>query len=534
MQRIPESSTFSPRLKRAWQRGPLSYLLAAVAVALMTGAIIVTHADASMVNIPPLYLLAVQAVAVLIGSRAAVLASVLSFMAFDWFFVEPKYQFTVRDPFEFVALCVFLASAILVGQLTGLFQSRAQAARRRELAATAMASASWAVASDLDRDSAWAKVLEQLRYVDSVQSACILISDQGSPLVVAARYHQDKQQWTANYREDAAKFVRDTGRAIGWEENEHWNRILHDEAKSAYLPVSVEGAVPAVLYVCLQAGKHWLSEDKQVIGSLVNHIAVVLQRDHLMSDQAKAQALAEADKLKTALLQMVSHDFRSPLASIKANVSNLLVEEGEPIDSATQQSLLQAIDEETDRLNRLVGNILDLSRLEADAWKPRREPASITELVGSALDCFSQQANERIIVSLPPDLAEVSLDSVQIVQVLKNLLENALKYSPQESKVELKVTSTGEWLEFNVLDRGPGLPPGEESLVFEPFYRAGKHRESSMPGIGMGLAICRGLVEAHGGTLSAYNREDGGAVFSARIPCSIVIPDETNKSTSNR
>jgi two-component system, OmpR family, sensor histidine kinase KdpD len=535
MQRLPKAYSFPTQPKRAWQRAPWSFALALCAVLAMTGIIIYTHADTNMVNIPPLYLLVVQAVAVLIGSRAAVLASFLSFLAFDWFFVDPRYQFTVRDPFEFVALCVFLATAILVGQLTALFQSRAQAAKRRELAATAMASASWTVASDLDRDSALRKVLEQLRYVDSVQSACVLIINQMSPPVVAAGYQRDDQSAVPAYREEAVKFVRDTGRAIGWEENEHWKSVLKDEPASAYLPVRTEEEVTAVLFVSLQAGKQWLAEDKQVTGSLLNHIAVVLQRDRLMSDRAKVQALAEADKLKTALLQMVSHDFRSPLASIKASVSNLLADEGEPIDGATQKGLLEAIEGEADRLNRVVGNILDLSRLEADAWKPRREPASITELVGSALDCFSAHDNERIVVALPPNLAEVSLDSVQIVQVLKNLLENGLKYSPMDSKVELIVNnSTDGWLEFNVLDRGTGLPPGEEAQVFEPFFRAGKHRESSVPGVGMGLAICRGLVEAHGGKLTAYNRDGGGAVFCARVPCNIVTSDETNKSTSNR
>ena len=246
-----------------------------------------------------------------------------------------------------------------------------------------------------------------------------------------------------------------------------------------------------------------------------------IELEALMHAQAKAQALAETDKLKTALLQMVSHDFRSPLASIKASVGSLLDDEGEPMDAETQLGLLVAIDQETDRLNRMVGNILDLSKLEAEAWRPRREDVSLSEMVGSTMDSFNKQQNDRIEIYIDSRLGDVWVDSVQFVQVLRNLLENALKYSTDDKVVELRATPIGSALQIEVLDRGPGLPVGEESDIFEPFYRARAHKESSLPGVGMGLAICRGLVEAHGGRLTAYNREGGGAAFRVFLPESI-------------
>ncbi len=500
----------------SWQHGPWSYLLAAGAVFAMTWFIIVTHADASMVNIPPLYLLAVQAVAVLLGSRAAVAASFIAFLAFDWFFVEPKYRFTVRDPFEFVALLVFLASAILVGQLTALFQSRAQESKRRELAATAMSRASWTVASELDCQSALTKVLEQISYMESARQAAILLPD-GDSFRVAVSFPPG-QGASLKYSLEAAKFVCDTSNRIDWTGGGHWNKALGTAHETIYLPAAVEGNVLGVLFVEVLSGKRWSEVDKQLVSSLANHIAVVLQRDKLMTEQAKAEALAEADRLKTALLQMVSHDFRSPLASIKASVSTLLVDSHTPMDSVTQHGLLEGIEGETDRLNRMVGNILDLSRLEADAWKPKREPVLVAELIGNTLDQFSTLENKRVVVSLAPDVKEICVDSAQIVQVLKNLIENAIKYSPGDQQVELIVGRAEKWMQFDVLDRGPGLPVGEEKMVFEPFYRAHPHRESSVPGVGMGLAICKGLLEAHGGTVSAFRREGGGTVFRARLP----------------
>ena len=212
----------------------------------------------------------------------------------------------------------------------------------------------------------------------------------------------------------------------------------------------------------------------------------------------------------------MSHDFRSPLAAIKASVTGLLQGDA-PWDKSTQRELLTGIDQETDRLNRMVSNILALSRLEAGAWRPQCEMTTISELLGAALDTFNSEENKRIRVHIETT-REVSLDSVQIVQVLHNLLENALKYSEPDSLVELCVAQREDTLQIEVSDRGYGIPFGEEERIFERFYRASRWQESAQPGSGIGLAICRGLIEAHGGELTAKNREGGGAFFSIALP----------------
>ena len=349
------------------------YGMTVVGVALTTGVIHAIPGADYITNISLLYLLVVIAAAYRFGSGPAVLASLLGVLSFNWFFVEPRSTLRVNDPAEWLALAVFLVTAMVISHLTATLRRHARA-------------------------------------------------------------------------------------------------------------------------------------------------------------EAQARALAEADRLKTALLSMVSHDFRSPLTSIKTSVTGLL-QDGVPWDAATQRELLLGIDQETDRLNRMVGNILALSRLESGTWRPQCESVPLAEVVGAALDGFDAEDNKRIAVALDPVLHEVWLDSVQIVQVLHNLLENALKYSPDGSPVELLATQMamqkGYFLVITVADRGVGLPVGEESQIFEQFYRAPRWRESASPGAGIGLAICRGLIEAHSGQLTASNRSGGGAVFRIILP---LHPSESTKS----
>lgn len=248
-------------------------------------------------------------------------------------------------------------------------------------------------------------------------------------------------------------------------------------------------------------------------------MALAVQREQWLKTEARAAALADADRLKTALLSMVSHDFRTPLTSIKATVSTLL-REGKPLDPETVRGLFQDIETETDRLNRMVGNILDLSRLESDAWKPRREWIPISEIIGLSLSNFSDSENARIEVAVKGSADEIFADPVQLSQVLKNLVENALKYSPENSKVKLLVSTAPDTVTMEVIDEGRGIPAhdGAQEDIFKPFWRAQDLHQSSVPGVGIGLAVCRGLVEAHGGKLTAQRRDTKGSIFRMELP----------------
>jgi two-component system sensor histidine kinase KdpD len=360
--------------------------------------------------------------------------------------------------------------------------------------------------------------LQHLAYIDSFQEAAVLTRDQDEKFSIWAAYPPESASGSVDQR--AAEFAFANARPIGWDNNAQWQKALAKggDRTDLFLPIMSEEKTLAVLYVDLRAAKALSEEERQVLDSMVNHLAVVIQRDRLVQAQAHSQALAETDRLKTALLQMVSHDFRSPLASIKSSVSCLFEEDGSPLDSDTRRSLLQAIDTETDRLNRLVGNILDLSRLESGTWKPQREITPIDELISATLDSFSSEENKRVEVKLDPGLKFAWVDSVQMVQVLRNLVENALKYSEANASVELKTIQKNGSVVIEVLDQGKGLPKHSEEKIFEPFFRGPENRESSVPGVGMGLTVSRGLVEAHGGQLKAYNRESHGAIFRVTLP----------------
>jgi len=266
----------------------------------------------------------------------------------------------------------------------------------------------------------------------------------------------------------------------------------------------------------VQSPTEWITLCMFLFTAVITGQLVAL-RDALIQSRSEAAALADADRLKTALLSMVSHDFRSPLTAIKASVSTLL-SEGKPLDTETHKVLCQTIEQETDRLNLLIGNILDLSRLEAGAWQPKIEATPVSELIGMVLDNFNAELNKRIVVQIDSQLTDIAIDSVQMVQVVKNLVENALKYSPSDSLVEIVAGRDDESTTIAVLDRGSGLSGEDIEHIFERFYRGVGLPESSLPGLGIGLAVCRGLVEANGGTLAAGNRQGGGAVFTISLP----------------
>lgn len=504
-----------------WRRPPWSYFMAILGIGAMTGLISVTHAYSSTSNVPMLYLLVVIASALFLGRSAAVLASVAAFLSFDYFFLSPRYQLDVQQPQEWVALFTFLLTAMVTGELTALLRARAEEAQRRKLETAALAEASWAVASELDREVALNKVLSKLAELVKISLALLISPDErGALKVIAAQQIEGtSHSLTDGVDYDVVKAVLSQNKAIGWQDAEGWKPDPPQSGNAAdvYLPVVIENQAMAVLYLRLEKQQKISQAEMQLVDSLRNHAAVILQRDKLMKAEAGARALSEADSLKTALLSMVSHDFRSPLTSIKASVGSLLAE-GAPLSAADQAAMLQGVIEETDRLDRMVKNILDLSRLDSGAWRPRKEPTAIAELVGAALDNFSPEENARIEVVLDKSLNEVAVDAVQMVQVLKNLLENALKYSPDDSKVEVRTLWGNGVFVLEVLDRGGGLPKGEEERIFERFYRAPGLTESAVPGVGIGLALCRGLVEANGGKLSAANRDGGGTSFCVSLP----------------
>lgn len=453
----------------------------------MSGLISVSHVSTRLANVSLLYLMVVVLCAAYLGRIPALVSSICGFIAFNLFLAEPKTRFELDATSEFIVLTVFLTTALVIGQLTALLRDRADEAERRRNEMEILAEASWAVASEHERENAITKVIELIENIEPVESAVLKLNN------------------------DQAIFSKSETRSSS------------APKLTQTFPVGLDERQVGTLVLNLKPERTLQYEENRLVESLVNHIAVMVEKDRLLKNEARTHALVEVDALKTALLSMVSHDFRSPLTTIKASVSALL-EDGTPWEPAMQRNLLEAAEQETDRLNRLVGNILDLSKLEGGAWKPKREATEVKELLSSTLSGFSDLENERIRFSVAEKMPEIFIDVVQIEQVLHNLLENALKYSPSEKIVDLEVRHDDNAEKndvcISILDRGQGLPKGKEDRVFERFYRAEELVESNIPGLGIGLAVCKGLAEANGATLSARQRDGGGAAFDLRIPVS--------------
>jgi two-component system sensor histidine kinase KdpD len=284
-----------------------------------------------------------------------------------------------------------------------------------------------------------------------------------------------------------------------------------------------ENVVGALVVVAGGPGSSGFGEaERRVLATFANQAALAVARGQQEEQRNRALALQETDRLRTALLNSVSHDLRTPLASIKASASSLLDREVQWSD-AERDEFLTTINTEVDRLTRLVHNLLDMSRIEAGALDPRLVESSLAEVVGPVVRRARAASRQRVDVDVPDELAPVLVDPVRLDQVLTNLLDNARGYAPG-SPVQVVAHQDGDHVELRVVDHGPGIPAPERERVFDQFYRlkgGGKRPE----GTGMGLAICRGIVQAHGGGLRVETTPGGGATFVLTLPVSPLSPD---------
>jgi two-component system sensor histidine kinase KdpD len=289
-------------------------------------------------------------------------------------------------------------------------------------------------------------------------------------------------------------------------------------ANLRYLPLKTAHGVVGVLGIRGPAlpDQHLTPKQRRLMEAFANQASLAIERAQLAEAARQAQVLQAAERLQTALLNSVSHDLRTPLVSITGALSSL-EEDGALHDEASRRLLLSNARTEAARLNRLVGNLLQMTRLEAGALKLSPEPHEVHDLVGAALDQLEKPLHGRpLVVDVPDDLPLAPMDLVLMVQVLVNVLDNAIKYSPTDSPIELRARVTGAYVEIQVADRGVGIPPEDLTRVFDKFYRV--ERPGSVTGTGLGLSICKGIVEAHGGFIAAENRPGGGTLITVALP----------------
>lgn len=487
-------------------------LLTIFMVALITAMIELLNLDEGFANVSLLYLLLVFLLSIYAGRTAAILSALISFFAFLWFFVEPRHTLHVKSPNEWLTLGMFLLVSVLTGHLTARLKASEQEAKRMQLETETLASASWAVSSQLTTEESLTEVLKQIAKVADFQLAAIASRDPEGQLVMRTSLGSVPQPENLLTEMEAALNDEKSGTRKPSLDGETFLPLNRQKQPFA----SGEGAI----YLRLKEGARLDSDDRRLVETLLNHASVILHREELTREQSRVAALAQADVLKTALLAMVTHDFRSPITGIKAAVSVLQEESANlrPVENTEMKSLLQGIELEVDRLNRMVGNILDMSKLEADAWKPILESSDLKEILGSTLSGFSESDNRRVVLKIVEPLQEILVDPVQIEQVLKNLVENALKYSPPDTSVLVEVSQSETSTVVEVKDRGRGILPADKPLIFDRFYRARGLSESTIAGVGVGLTICKALVEAHKGQISTLDNPGGGTIMRVSLP----------------
>jgi len=505
-----QAGTRPPESASRWQ----PYGQSALTVLVCTALSVIMNPWFERSNLIMVYLLGVMWVAVSLGRGPAVMASFLSVVAFDFFLVPPRFTFAVSDTQYLLTFGVMLLASILIGTLAARLQAQVQAARVGEHRADALAKLSGELVALQDRDRILAALLRHLEDVFESRGV-VLLPDARGKLDVAAgdaallgpgAHERGVAQWAFDAGQSAG---RGTSTLPG-------SRCLHLPLRGSSRELGVIALEPRDI-------RSLMAPDSfRLLRAFGNHAALALERSALADQAEHARVQTETERLRSGLLSSVSHDLRTPLAVITGAASTLLEDE-DRLDAVAQREMLRSIADEAGRLNRLVANLLAMTRLEAGALEVRRSWHSLEEVVGAALHRLEPMLGSRPVrVSLLPTLPLVAVDDVLLEQVVFNLVENAVKHAAATSPIEIEARLRDHEVELSIADRGPGLAPGSEERVFEKFYRGDASRRSG--GVGLGLAICRGIVEAHGGRLRAANRPDGGAIFSFTLPLDTRAP----------
>lgn len=478
-----------------------------------------------LLNTGLLLLLLVVLVAAQFGWLTALVTSVLANVCLNFFFVEPYHTLTVKEPSNALGLVVFLVVAAVTSGLLTRARAGEERAVQHQAETAALYELSHLVSSIPETATALDAICDRILSTFEVSSGAILLPSPSRPALLASRGLLDGAYQTVDERQAAARAVESKQAvALGRLPGRRGPRIVGLTGRTApvaYLPMHAGGEVVGVLRVVGRMEASIFTRDAlRLLQAFADEAGLAVERGRLLQEAARVQALEEADRLKSALLAAVSHDLRTPLAAIKAAASSLL-QPAISWDDATRHEFLEAIDEETDRLTALVGNLLDLSRLQGGALRPERDWYDVRELVETAVGRAGPRlSGHGVSVTVADDVGDARLDYVQVTQVLTNLLENAAKFSPPGTPISVAATRDGERVRISVEDAGPGIPAAERESIFEPFQRAASARR--VPGTGLGLAICRGLVEAHGGKIWAEDATVGtGARFVFEIPSPI-------------
>ncbi len=500
-----------------------------VAISSLAGATLAVHLLETNVGVPnasPVYLVAVVGTAVVAGAPGAVVASVAAFLLYDFFFTVPYYTFTVRDPAEWVSLILLLFVGIVVGQLAALQRSRTREAQVREREARSLFQVSFALATRDSTDAVLPAIARLLLDETRADRVWIALGENAHQRVVADTAAEPPAAVPAHHH---------LLRRMPGDEPALWMRIHQPTQRRAVrgssgveafrVRVEAGGAGLGSIWALRSSASGVPDEtETRLLAAAADQVGQALAHDRLAAESRAAEVAQQSDELKSALLQSVSHDLRTPLATIRAAAGTL--RPGSGLSSQDQAESVDAIDREVEYLNRLVTNLLDLSRIEAGALRAERDHFELDDLVGHTLERLGQRlAGREIEVDLqgPP----VLVDAIFLDEAITNALENALKYTPAGTRLRLssRLHSDESFVRLTIEDAGPGVPDEHLPRLFEKFYRVPGARRSSRSGIGIGLAVARGLTEAMGGRVAARRGDLGGLAIDLDLPVDGAVAD---------
>jgi two-component system sensor histidine kinase KdpD len=427
----------------------------------------------TLANFTMFYILVVLVLAIQRGTRVALAAAFVSFLCINFFLVHPYYTFVVADPREVLDLIVFFIVAALVGQLAARARQEAQAARQRAYEQEILYRLTRSFNQLATREGVYAALIDMLKSDLTARQAYIM------------------------------PYVSET---------------ISPDATVHYLLLQTDSSVYGTLCAAFDTAP--TQEKLRLLSTCASQAAMALNRIDLTERARKSAQFEEADRLKTAILRAVSHDLRTPITIIKSSASNLHTL-GERLSPTQQAELTETIEQETDRLDRLVGNLLDMSRLHAGAMSLNSEPNSIEEVAGDvAAQVYQRVKQERIRLNFPDNLPLVNFDYGLIAQALNNLVENALRYEPSDKQIELQGCMSEGELRLLVINHGETIQADERERIMEPFY----HGKTGQ--VGLGLAIAKGIVEAHRGKLWVEDTPGGGATFIVALPIEEAVTND--------
>jgi len=461
-----------------------------------------------LANLVMVFLLGVVFIATRFGRGPSIFASFLGVAIFDLFFVTPYFSFSVSDSQYLVTLLAMLTVAMLISNLMANVRSQAKVAGHRERRATVLYAMSRELTASRSEDEIVRTAVHHL-YSEFGSRNVILFPDANGRIVYPTGRAVPESLHAADL--SVAQWVMDHDEIAG--QGTH----TLPGAEAVYFPLSNKETVLGVLVLLpVNLRRVFLPEQQKLLETFLGQIAQAITRVRLSEQARKAQVEMEAERLRNSLLSSISHDLRTPLATIIGSASTL-VEEDNALSTEDKLELNRAIYDEAQRMSSLVNNILDMARLDAGAVELNKQWYPLDEIIGVVLTRLQKRLTCRLVsVKLPPGTPMIYVDAVMVEQVLINLLENALRYTPEGSPLEIVAEASSGAMDISVADHGPGIPPGSENELFEKFYRV--HNEAAQSGVGLGLAICKAIIEAHGGSIQAQNRSSGGAVFSLMIP----------------